>query len=125
MLFTITGRIKPYVRMTHRGKWTNPQAQEYLASKAAVGYQLTRQMADAGYDMMPDQTPLKVRLELCQPKSLHIADLDNIAKAVIDSAQGIVFRNDCWIDEIEASRKLGDNYVARFEVEIWQPSKTR
>ncbi len=39
MHFTLTGKVKPYVRMTRRGKFVNDQAIQYLASKDALQLQ--------------------------------------------------------------------------------------
>lgn len=116
MKFTIAGKIKPYVRMTQRGKWVKDEAQEYLSSKSSIGLQLRRQMAECELEMLPAQTPLYVKLFIEQPNNLHRSDLDNLIKAVLDAAQGIIFHNDCWIDWIEASRHIGNDYLARLIV---------
>lgn len=100
--FALDGRFKPYVRMTQRGKWVKPQAQEYIASKAALGFQMRVQMAQRGWDMLPGQTPLCVKVWISPP--LHNRDLDNEVKALLDAAQGVVFPDDRWVDRIEAVR---------------------
>ncbi len=100
--FIITGRIKPYVRMTQRGKWVKPQAIEYQASKSALQYQLSAQMAQHGWDTLPGQTPLAMHLVLGYRR--HSQDLDNIIKAVADAANGVVYPDDRWIDRITAER---------------------
>jgi Holliday junction resolvase RusA-like endonuclease len=107
LTFRVTGRVKPYVRMTRRGKFTDPQAQEYLASKAAIGYQLKEQMAAADLKMLPAQTPLAVDISVYYKSRMHAHDLDNIIKALLDAMQGIVYQNDCWIDYISALRLAG------------------
>jgi len=115
--FTIRGKIKPYVRMTRRGKWVSAQAQEYLASKDAIQSQLLLQLQQNDWDELPQRTPLAVRLWVTVPERLHCSDLDNIVKAVLDAAQGIVYRNDLWIDSIRARRRLGDEHCAILEVD--------
>lgn len=105
MNFVIKGEIKPYVRMTRRGKWTNPQAQEYLASKAAIQMQLKAQMA--GREPF-GREPLSVRLWIRVSERLHTKDLDNQIKAVLDACNGIVWADDRWVDAIHAQRYLLD-----------------
>ena len=110
MHFIITGKIKPAVRMTQRGKWVKADAQEYLASKDAIGWQLKEQMQHRGWTMLPDEIPLVLLVEFTLPGWLQRADLDNQIKTVADSAQGIVIVNDRWINEIRATRRIGDDY---------------
>jgi Holliday junction resolvase RusA-like endonuclease len=114
MKFTIEGKIKPYVRMTQRSKYTNPQAGEYLASKDAIAWQLRDQMNGAA--MLPDKSPLEARITFTFPGGYHNADLDNQIKAVLDAAQGVVFKNDCWVDSIKATREQGSDHLTTFEV---------
>lgn len=116
LFFTLTTRIVPAVRMTHRGKWTSPRAQEYLASQEALRYQLKQQMRDNGWKMLPAKTPLAVELSV-GTDTLHKADLDNILKAVQDSANKIVFADDCWIDRVKVWRYKADE--PRAELTVW------
>lgn len=116
MHFVITDKIKPAVRMTQRGKWVKKDAQEYLASKAAIGWQLKEQMQERGWTMLPERTPLRMSVVFVIPKRLHCADLDNQIKSLADSAQGIVFKDDRWIDEIRALRRGGDKYSTRLVI---------
>ncbi len=111
MHFIITGKIKPYVRMTQRGKYVKKEAQEYLASKDDIGWQLKRQMQERGWKMLPDETTLALSVEFILPGWLEKADLSNQIKTLEDSAQGIVYTNDRWINAIDATRKSGDEYM--------------
>ena len=104
--FILQGPIKPYVRMTRRGMWVDPQAQQYLASKDALARAMKSQMQAHGWDMLPEETPLLVNITISPAK--HNRDLDNEVKALLDAAQGIVFKNDCWVDAITAVRGPGD-----------------
>ena len=104
--FRLLGKFKPYVRMTRRGKFAAPQALEYLASQNALAWQFKEQMRG---EPMLQQVPLYVRITIGMSCGVHKCDLDNQVKAILDAAQGIVFKNDCWIDMLEASRGLGDN----------------
>jgi crossover junction endodeoxyribonuclease RusA len=108
--FTLTGRIMPYVRMTRKGMWINPRAQEYLASRAALQYQFKTQMRGE----MFDRTPLIVTLIIAEAH-IHTHDIDNTLKAVMDAAQGIVYKNDCWVDAVIARRIQGEEATI-FEV---------
>jgi crossover junction endodeoxyribonuclease RusA len=114
--FAIQGRIKPAVRMTGKGKWVKPEAQEYLASKYSIGLQLVSQMACHEWTMLPTKTPLTVEIEFNLSNRLHTFDLDNAIKGVMDSANGIVYPDDRWIDGIKATRKLADNELTIFTV---------
>ena len=105
--FTITGHITPAVRMTQKSKHADPRAQKYMASQKAIAWQLKEQMALRGWDMLPEQTPLMAQVSFWVESGLHKCDADNLIKAVIDSAQGIVFRNDLWIDSIMSARAIG------------------
>jgi Holliday junction resolvase RusA-like endonuclease len=112
--FQLTGRIKPYVRMTRRGKWVNRQAQEYLASKDALGWQFAEQMD--GADMLPGQTPLWVQIRVRPVR--HTCDIDNIAKALMDSMNGVVFPDDRWVDVLTISRASKDADWAQVDVGV-------
>ena len=100
--FTIRGHVVPYVRMTRRGKYVDERAQRYLAWQEQARWQIRSQMAAEGWPMVPERTPFGVRLWIMPRR--HNADLDNIAKALIDAAQSVVFDNDCWMDKLEAVR---------------------
>lgn len=108
--FLITGKIKPYVRMTRRGKWRDENAQEYLASQMAIGRQIQNQMALNGWVMLPIKTPLKLEVTAILPERLYTFDIDNLGKAIQDALQGIVLQNDCWIIETRFTKTLGDDY---------------
>ena len=118
MIFRIEGKLKPYVRMTRRGKWVSPEAQEYLASTFKIVWQFKEQMAMYDYEMWPAQTPLAVNIHIEMASALHRSDLDNQVKAILDAAQGIVFLNDCWIDKIVATRGIGEDFITIFRVGV-------
>lgn len=118
MQFVLTGPIIPYVRMTQRGKWVNERAKEYLTNKDKLAWQFREQCPES----LPDQAPLMVIIVVETPK-LHKGDLDNICKAILDAAQGIVFRNDCWIDSISIQRKRAKEYKAQVWIELMQETR--
>jgi Holliday junction resolvase RusA-like endonuclease len=113
-LFVIEGEIMPYVRMTRRGKYTDPRAQAYMASQTAIQWQLNCQMVDRNLPMLPPQTPLSVSIVIWTDRG-HTCDADNLAKAIIDAAQGIVFKNDLWIDWLHVERRHGE----REHCQLW------
>jgi len=112
--FRLTGRFKPYVRMTQRGKWVKPEAQAYLASKAQLGWQLLEQMQANEWELIPRGIPLAVAIVI-QPVR-HTCDLDNQCKGLLDAAQGIVFEDDRWVDHIVAGRDGDGEDVTHFTV---------
>ena len=112
--FRLTGRFKPYVRMTQRGKWVKPEAQAYLASKAQLGWQLLEQMQANEWELIPRGIPLAVAIVI-QPVR-HTCDLDNQCKGLLDAAQGIVFEDDRWVDHIVVDRDGDGEDVTHFTV---------
>lgn len=102
--FVINGPIKPYVRMTQRGKFVKRDALEYLASKTAIRVQLPCQMEAHGVEMIPRGHPLDVTALFLFPGGFHNKDLDNLVKAVLDAMQSYVFEDDCWVDSLYARR---------------------
>lgn len=118
----LSGAVKPYVRMTRRGKWMaykrkgdkliiNP-AQQYIANQELLKRSIKEQLVEKGYrtDQLPifkNKQPLRCHIILIVRKDLHRKDLDNQIKALLDSAQGLIFENDLWIDTITAERSLG------------------
>jgi len=115
--FRLLGRIKPYVRMTQRGKWVDAQAKEYLASKQHLAWQMPEQMQDNEWELVARGVPLGAVMVI-QP-ALHNCDLDNLAKAILDAARGIVFEHDRWVDAVIAVRyDSGDDqaYVTIFRL---------
>ena len=135
MVFYLRGAVKPYVRMAQRGKYIRPQAQEYLASKRALGWQMKATMSQRGWEMFP-KVSLSVACVFFSKRGLHGRDLDNEIKAVLDAANGIVYPDDRWVDALSYSPRflkrdlaenitmftvcaLDQNLVARAQVRLW------
>ncbi len=118
MYFTIPFKFKPYVRMTRRGQWVDKQALEYKDSQTALAWTFRSRMTEMGWEMFPPRTPLRVNLNILMPDRLHCQDGDNQIKAIVDAAQGVVFPDDRWIDEIHMRRSLGDGYLIQVEIEV-------
>ena len=114
MRFELTGRFKPYVRMTQRGKWVNQQAQEYLASKTRLGYQFRQQMN--GAQMFPRGVPLSLIVKISSTRGFNNCDLSNQLKAIEDAANRIVYSDDAWVDEIYTRRDRGKSNTTVFDV---------
>jgi Holliday junction resolvase RusA-like endonuclease len=108
-VFEFTERFKPAVRMTQRSKYEDDRAQEYLATQGVLAARYREQMNLAGWEMLPERTPIFVEVEVQMASGLHIQDGDNQYKALTDSAQGIVFKDDRWIDGFIFLRSLGDH----------------
>lgn len=115
MIFEIEGHIVPCQRVNAKGKWS-PRAQRYHASQESIRWQLRQQMQQHDWQMLPDKTPFQVDIQIEVAKCAHCADIDNIAKACVDAAQGIVFKNDSYMDRLTVSRQqTGRDYV-RMEI---------
>jgi Holliday junction resolvase RusA-like endonuclease len=76
-------------------------------------------MQQHNWDMLP-KAPLALNLDYTVAGRLHGFDLDNVVKAVADAMQDIVIPNDLWIDEIRASRELGEKYFAVIKIATLQ-----
>lgn len=108
MYFFITGPIVPYVRMTQRSKYANPRARDYNANQMIVKMQLRDRMREHNWEMIPRGVPLQITVWVKMSQRLHISDLDNQLKAVLDGLQGVVFEDDRWCDKLTVLRWLGD-----------------
>lgn len=116
--FILTGHITPYVRMTQGGKFSDPAAQRYLASQEALRVQMKTQMAAAGAEMLPAKRSLDVMVMIGTDRK---GDLDNLVKAILDAAQGVVFADDRWVDWIHAQREIagpGEPHGAWVEIGV-------
>ena len=110
--------IVPYVRMTQRSKYTD-RAQRYLASQVALAYSLKSSMAINEFDMIPGQTPFSVEI-ICSHTAGYRADIDNIEKAVMDAAKGILYPDDRWCDDahiVRQGRKTNGMRIVVMEME--------
>ena len=113
-VFKYNQRIMPYVRMTQRGKFVKKDALEYQASQQALAWSLKSQM---GIQLMVrERLPFEIELEYHAP-DIYRYDLDNLIKAVLDAAQGIVFFDDRWCQCIKRAEKIrGESYALVFVV---------
>ena len=84
MLFIIYDlKIKPYVRMTQKSKFYDPQAKEYLASKEALSWEFKRIMQQYNFEMLP-KVPIKAEITIWVPSSVgHRQDIDKGLKGTL------------------------------------------
>lgn len=116
MRFVLTGPIKPYVHRTSKGKWSK-RAQAYHASQNALRTQFKNQMRLRGMEKIERGVPLRIGIQVTVPSSVgHKQDCTNIQKACEDAAQGTVFDNDCWVDDIHTTRTIGDEWEAVVDI---------
>jgi Holliday junction resolvase RusA-like endonuclease len=108
MIFRLTFPIKAAVRMTQRGKFSSPQAREYLANRELIQLTIINQMTVHGFEMLPARTPLRLAIRMVVTKNLHTKDSDNLIKSLADAMKGIVYPDDRWIDRHGFERQLGE-----------------
>ena len=113
-LVGLEGPIVPYVRMTQRSKHADPRARRYLASQQALKIQLRQQMTEKDEYEPLTREPLEAFLTFWWVN--HRQDLDNLVKAILDAASGIVWADDRWVDHIEASREQRREQVCFLQV---------
>ena len=115
--FTLKGYIVPYTRVRNRG-WQSAVGKRYYTSQEKIGWRLKLQMRENDWEMLPESTPLWASVIIHRAGGLHTCDLDNQVKAILDAAQGIVFKNDLWFDDINAQRMLSDDKIDWAEFRI-------
>ena len=104
--------MKPAVRMTQKGKWSSPQALQYMANQDELKYVIREQMQTEHLEMLPGQTPLWIAIVYVAPVSQgHRCDADNLIKSCLDACNGIVYPDDRWIDHITIKRLFGEPYL--------------
>lgn len=112
-----TDPLVPYVRVG-RERWT-PRATRYLASKDALARAIRLHAVAAGHQA-PDPTGEWVVALAVSRRTAHRYDLDNVVKAVLDAANGIVWQDDHQVASIVADRlphgrgAVGDRLAVEF-----------
>lgn len=100
---TVEGRPVPAVRMTQRGKHVRPSAHRYLAYREVVG----RTAQQYGItEPLDGRLWCRIWIYLRQRGT---ANIDNLAKAVIDGLAGLAFVNDRQIDDLRVRIYLADD----------------
>lgn len=126
----LTVNIAPMgaVRMTQRGKFTSLPAQRYLNYKKLIAYTAKQ------YVKTPLEGALRVRLAFIYPiptrwsqkKKVQAMnnellpqvkpDIDNVIKGVFDALNGVAWKDDNLVVNVEAIKRYGDQ--AHIEIEI-------
>jgi len=117
------------VRMTQRGKWVNTSAIRYMNYKKEVGYRLREQCQtpvkgavrlDVTFYMpMPDSWPRKRKSAYAGlPVTVRNGDIDNLVKGLMDSANGIVYADDCQVTDVTMRKRYA--YQGSIELTVEQ-----
>lgn len=112
-IFTIPGRPVPAARMTKRGKYIKPAAQRYLAFKDCVGWAARLAM----HRTPPLEGAVGVEIWAYLSEQHRPGDTDNIAKAILDGMNKIVFLDDSQVVDLVVHRRKG--MPQRTEVKVW------
>lgn len=111
--FTVPGRPVPAVRMTQRSKYTK-QAQRYLKYKNHVGWVARSHMQGS-----PTDKAVGVNLSLYLSGG-NQGDIDNYFKAITDSINKIVYKDDRQIRIMKAKKVECQKADERVEVEVYE-----
>lgn len=109
--FTVPGRPVPAARMTRRGKWVSFSAQRYLAYKNEVAW----------YARLAAKEPLSGDLAVeiwAYCAGGRVGDADNLAKAILDGCNGIVWYDDNQVVDLVVHRRHGK--PQRAEIRVWR-----
>jgi len=90
------GYIVPYTRVG-RERWTE-RARRYFASRDNLRYIISLQNAQNGSQWLTE--PFEVKLYFYRKSKK--GDLDNLVKAVLDAAEGVLYPNDSACKKITA-----------------------
>lgn len=104
--FTVNIEPMGAVRMTQRGKWVNPKAQEYLSYKNVIGFEARKHVKTpitgpvnaiiTFYYPIPVSWSKKKRIQahLGQLQPTVKPDLDNCVKGVYDALNKVAWKDD-------------------------------
>jgi len=110
--FVVPGRPVPAVRMTQRGKWVKFNAQRYLAYKQQIGWEARKAMGHRE----PLEGPIGVEVTAVISGG-RPGDVDNIAKAILDGCNGVVWEDDRQVVALHVYRQQGR--PQRAEIRVW------
>jgi Holliday junction resolvase RusA-like endonuclease len=101
MTLAISHRPRPYTRTTRKQQWVDERWHKYLASRDLTRLDVRQQMADNGWEMYPARQHLSISIHLYTgATNYNNIDADNELKGILDALQGVVFKNDAWVDEL-------------------------
>lgn len=116
LALTFPGRPVPAARMTRNGKWVRPDAQRYLAYKEEIGWRAREVVKDILLG------PLAVAIKAYYGGG-KAADVDNLAKSILDACNMVVWNDDTQIEELHIYRRIGK--PQRAEMRVWRPGVDR
>lgn len=109
--FTVPGRAVPAVRMTRRGMFVRRQAQRYLEYKEKVAW-VARQ-----HKVKKIDGPVSIEIVVYLHKGRQ-GDVDNYAKAITDSLNGIAYEDDVQVKRLLVEKRECEKDEERTEVII-------
>lgn len=93
---------RPRVNTTNRGRYLPAKSRRFLDDLAAL--------VRAAFRRQPFENPLAVTLHFYRPRTptaKNFGDIDNLAKAVLDACNGVVWTDDRLITELHAFKHKG------------------
>ena len=101
---------RPRVNTTNRGRYLPKHCQNYLDE--------LRLLLRAAFPQQPFDAPLTVTLHFYRPRKTtakNFGDIDNLAKAVLDAANGVIWTDDRLITELHCFKHKG---AGKIEIEV-------
>ena len=101
---------RPRINTTNRGRYLPSRCQKYLEE--------LRLMVRSVYKDKPAEKPLAVSLHFYKPVKVtaqKYGDADNLAKAVLDACNGILYKDDRQIVELHCYKHKGEG---KLEIEV-------
>ena len=101
---------RPRVNTTNRGRYLPKHCQQFLDS--------LRLLLRAAFHGKPYEVPLSVTLHFYRPRNpaaRNYGDIDNLAKAVLDACNGVIWNDDKLIVELHCYKHKG---AGKIELEV-------
>jgi crossover junction endodeoxyribonuclease RusA len=114
----VPSRPVPAVRMTQRSKFVSRQAQRYLTYKNYIGWLAKVEKIKRA------EGPVEVKA-IAYLHGLRESDADNLAKAYLDSLNGIAWIDDRQVRKLTIEKvKVDTAKEQRSEIEIYEVKKS-
>lgn len=104
---------RPRVNTTNRGRYLPKHCQNYLDE--------LRLLLRAAFRQQPFDAPLAVTVHFYRPRTptaKNFGDIDNLAKAVLDAANGVIWTDDRLITELRCYKHKGTGKIILEVVDI-------
>lgn len=104
---------RPRVNTTNRGR--------YLPAKSRKFQDDLKAIVRANFSQQPFENPLSVTLHFYRPRKTtaqNFGDIDNLAKAVLDACNGIIWQDDRQIEELHAFKHKGKGKIILEVIDI-------